>query len=216
MASGFARDPSWFFESKRRDKAVSSLQYYFKAFTGSHFERIADHDEPNRITARDIVAVSMLGGFDIPAAKSIWLLNEGADQVHELLRLVRPDQHIWDDDIDLTREGPLWRLWNLVRANGWHDNVSGMGRTKTSKLLAAKRPHAVPIYDSFVAKALFGGDDHANYWDLWHERLTGALGDELRTVVDDVRRRAGVGGDLSILRVIDVVVWMWEHDRHHL
>jgi Family of unknown function (DUF6308) len=214
MTSGFARDPAWFFEPKRRDKAVASLQYYFKSFTGSHFERIADHDNPNRITARDIVAVSMLG-VDIPAAKSIWLLNEGADQVQALLRLVRPDQHIWDDDVDLTREGPLWRLWRLVRLSGWHDNVSGMRRTKTSKLLAAKRPHAVPIYDAFVAEALFGGEDPENYWNVWHERLTGAPGEELRAAVDHVRDEAGIGDDLSILRVIDVIVWMWEHDRKH-
>ena len=33
---------------------------YFASFSGSWFDRLARHDEPNRITADDLVAVSML------------------------------------------------------------------------------------------------------------------------------------------------------------
>jgi hypothetical protein len=181
MSSDLKRDPAWFFEANQRVQAIEALGRYFTAFTGSWFDRIADHAHPDQITARDLVAVSMLG-VDVPAGTSIWLLNEGTERVRELLSRCPADQHLWDDDIDLTRDGPLWSLWSLLRTKGWKANVGGMGRTKTSKLLEAKRPHSVPIYDSFVASALFDGEP-TNYWDTWHERLTGPSGDQLRALV---------------------------------
>ena len=39
-------------------------------------------------------------------------------------------------------------LWNLLMSR------PNLGATTVSKLLAAKRPHLVPIYDSYVADAL--------------------------------------------------------------
>lgn len=155
----------------------------------------------------------MLSVDNIPAGTSIWLLNDGARPVQELLEQVPHQQKLWDHDIDLSSEGRLWHLWSLIRSSGWRDNNGGVGWTKTSKLLATKRPHAVPIYDSLIENALFGGRKPKNYWNIWRERLTGEQGIALRTLVDDVRKEAGVGNNLSLLRTIDIVVWMWEKDR---
>jgi len=208
---GFTTDPAWFFEEDQRRAAVEALQRYLDGYTGSWFERLADHEHPNEITARDLVAVSCLS-VEIPAATSIWVLNDGAAQVSSLLSRVPTSQRIWSDDVDLTEGGPLWQLWDALRNNGWRTQGKGMGRTKTSKLLAAKRPHIVPVWDSLVSRALFT-EREENDWQLWHERLRGADGEQLRHLVEDVRSEADVPVDMSILRVVDVVVWMREEGR---
>lgn len=66
MADPFARDLGWFLEGHNRRVAINSLQQYFAGFTGSRFDRLADHEHPNEITTNEIVAVSTLG-VDIPA-----------------------------------------------------------------------------------------------------------------------------------------------------
>jgi hypothetical protein len=86
---------------------------------------------------------------------------------------------------------------------------SGMGRTKTSKLLAAKRPHLLPVWDSVVAEALLGPKPTSTaWWALWQERLRGGDGDELRHKVDALIKNVPEARHLSVLRTVDIVIWM--------
>ena len=85
MSSVFVRKPIYFFEGNNRQEAVESLRDYFARFRGSWFERLVDREEPDSITARDIVAVSTLS-VDIPPGTAIWLLGEGKEQVTALPR----------------------------------------------------------------------------------------------------------------------------------
>jgi hypothetical protein len=94
MKSPFVRDPLALFEEDAKT-ARKDLKRYMEGFTGSHFEALADTEEPNRITERDILAVSMLS-VDVPAATTIWLLGEGAARVSALLTKV-PNVPIWSD-----------------------------------------------------------------------------------------------------------------------
>jgi hypothetical protein len=201
----------WFFASRRNGKAVKALRRYSEKYTGSRFERIADTENPNRITERDLVAVSMLN-VSIPASTSIWLLEDGADHVAALLADIPVGQTLWSPDVDLSPTGALWRLWGAVRSGGWPTPVGGMGRTKTSKLLAAKRPQLVPIYDAYIASTLFDTKPD-NYWETWRQRLIASDGESLRRAATDAHDESGVAEDLSVLRVIDIVIWMWENDR---
>lgn len=211
MSNAFARDPSWFIEAGNGRLAVGWLRDYFASYTGSRYEVIADHAHPNEITARDIVAVSMLG-VDIPAPTSAWLLGDGAKDVAELLRQIPPGQTIWDPKVDFSLGGPAWPLWDLLRKSGWPTPQGGMGWTKTSKLLATKRPHLIPIYDSLVAAALYT-EKRGNYWAAMRSRFQGESGEALQKLLDHVRAEAGVGEHLSLLRVLDIVVWMWAKHR---
>jgi len=70
-----------FFAGDAGPVASTAIRQYFEDhYTGSQFERLADGDA-NRITANDIVAVSMLG-VDVPPAVSVWLLgSDGQDAV---------------------------------------------------------------------------------------------------------------------------------------
>jgi len=197
--------PSGFLSGSRRAPAVQHLQTYFDSYTGSWFERLADPN-PNRITANDFAAVSMLG-VNIPANTAIWLLNDGATEAGRLLETVPSDLAIWDASADLSADGEMWKLWDHVRGGGWPQHVGGMGTTKTSKLLAIKRPHLVPIHDSLVEAALFDTPP-ANYWEPWQSWFVGAAGQELSDLARDVRDEARVGADLSVLRILDIVIWM--------
>jgi hypothetical protein len=54
---------------------VLTKRFWSESFTGRWFHVLADHDHPNEVTARDIVAVSTLG-VTVPRAVTIWLLSE--------------------------------------------------------------------------------------------------------------------------------------------
>lgn len=199
----FMTDPATFLADA---KAERRLQDYFDRYTGSWFERLADED-PHRFTARDIVAVSTLA-VDIPAPTSIWLLTDGAAEASALLEKIPPQQAIWDEAADLSREGPAWKLWDLVRASGWPERRGGMGPTKTSKLLTTKRPHLVPVQDKVVTTTLFGKPRVDGYWAAWRRRLAGPAGAELRASAESLRDAVPAASGLSVLRVLDIIVWM--------
>jgi hypothetical protein len=190
---------SHFFQGDERENALSSLRAYLHpgAFTGAWFERIP-HTDPYAITAEDIVAVSMLS-VDIPPRLSAWLLGDGAPLVRSLLEEIPVDERIGDSDSLLLENGPAWKLWNQLR------NFSDVGRTKTSKLMARKRPRLIPIYDSVVGKAL-GIENSKNTWELWN----GFMRD---FGISDFREDAHNAGasHLSDLRIIDIVIWMRCH-----
>ena len=204
MDAHFTTQPMEYFVDEARAEAVDRLKEY-QGKTGFHFDRIRDTN-PFTITARDIVAVSMLS-VEVPASVSVWLLEgKGAEVTGNLLRDIEPpDVKIWDDDVNLQSDSPAWTLWNVV------DGQRGMGATKTSKLLAAKRPHLLPVSTtSSVMRSSRGREERTSerdYWDLWREVLRGPDGVELRSAVEEVRREAGYDESTSILRVIDIVVW---------
>jgi hypothetical protein len=199
----FMRRPIDYFRGDCRPAAISALMDY-REKTGFHFDRFTSETDPDSITAQDIVAVSMLS-VDIPARTSIWLLTEGADRVSELLTQINRDAKIWDDNVEITKGSPAWALWDEV------DDLYGMGAAKTSKILAAKRPHLFPILDDVVRESLFGSrlrrEVEHEYWNLWRNELQGDAGVELRHAVQSVRSDADYDSSMSVLRVIDIVVW---------
>ena len=200
--------PSLYFEGKRRGEAVEAVKDYFSSYTGSWFEHFSDNTHPYAITERDILAVSMLS-VHIPAGTTIWLLGEGKKQVSDLLRRIPVGQTIWDPDADLSRSGKPWELWELIRTNTWPNNggSTGMGETKISKLLAAKRPDLFPIQDSVLRNALFGGKRVRDYWAPWRNFHLSDEGERLRSVAREVGADAGVDSAVPVLRIIDVVIW---------
>ncbi len=72
--------------------------------------------------------------------------------------------------------------------------------TKTSKLLAAKRPYLVPIRDSVVEHLLGAG----KAW--WAPMRELAKDERVRTLVDHVSAEV-VPDNVSYLRRLDVVLW---------
>ncbi|MGW5525249.1 DUF6308 family protein [Gordonia sp. NPDC003950] len=194
------------------DAAVDALKDYFQddgalAYSGSRFERFAGGgDRPevaNEFTAEDIVAVTLLS-VDIPGTAALRILGDRdpgyREQLCDLLSTLPTDVDLADaTDEHLVTAG---KLWSLVSAN------RRVGRAKTSKLLARKRPRLLPFLDSVVAREV--GHDPRKY-DFYRNLRSGLLADEKRLVrhLKEIREKSEVGGDISVIRTFDILVWMW-------
>jgi hypothetical protein len=153
---------------------------------------------------------------DIPPNKSIWILNDGAEQITDLLSAITPaGLAIWDPSADLGPTGAAWRLWFLLkdRTSSRPKEGGGLATTKLSKLLAAKRPDLVPIHDSLIHKALFDGNRISNYLEPWIDLHRSSGGERLRQRAFAVRDEAPVLPQIGPLRIIDIVIWHWA--KHH-
>ena len=182
--------------------AKSSLEAYFfmHAYTGSSFETFCGND-PDNFTAEDIVAVSMLS-VRIPPSASRWILKTGQEDLFKLLSKIEQDLSIDHPDADLTEGSHAWNLKKILISR-W-----GVGETKASKLLAAKRPFLFPIYDQHVAKALQLSPE--KYWERWQEFMRSRNGEKASKMIEQIAQSLDKP-HLSTLRLLDIVIWMQQH-----
>lgn len=195
--------------NRRTEEAAQLLQRYYAtseagvpAYSGSQFEAIAAmNTDPYSIGPADFIAASMLS-VDIPAQAVIRLLGPDTGEITELLQQIPIDRDIIDvDSEELATGSAASKLWGVLRRGG-----DGMGRTRTSKLIAAKRPRLIPIWDSFVERAT--GLDTSDYWRGFQRVLT-AEDHAVWTWLTDVRNHApDVPTGISNLRILDVLLWM--------
>lgn len=186
------------------DDAEAMLDHYLdRSFSGAWFEKLGGPgDDPSvadRFTAADVVAVSTLS-VRARARSAIELLSSPcADELTGLLAAIPRDV-----DLHVATDEHLDRVY---AAQGALDGIRGIGDVTRSKLLARKRPRLVPIRDQHVLRALLGQD---------HGDFTQPLRDALRDD-DEVRGRLGAlrapenRSHLSLIRVLDIVVWMRTH-----
>ena len=193
------------------DRCVDDLRSYFEPsgdsasgwkFSGAMFERFAGGgDAPgvrDVLAPADIVAVSFLS-VSVPGHAAIALLGGMADQISQLLAAIPTDVDLYDPDAGdlVAADSAASTLWTLI------ERLDGIGWVTAGKLLARKRPRLIPVYDSVVKDALQPNDDR--FWSPLHAELQDPV---LVSRLDEIRSTAGVGSDISLLRVLDVVVWM--------
>jgi hypothetical protein len=181
---------------------MSSLEAYFfkQAFTGSSFETFCDKD-PYTFTANDVVAVSMLS-VNIPPSASRWILGEGRARLDNLLREIDAETTISSPLADLGKESFAWELWNEIHS------LPDVGETKTSKLLATKRPFLFPIFDRHVSVALRISPN--SYWQPWQQFMQSENGERAARTVTQMAASLNKS-HLSPLRLLDIIVWMQRH-----
>jgi len=198
------------FIDEPNDAARSSLAAYFHpgAFTGSSFERFA-RPGLNHFTSDDVVAVSMLS-VNVPAPVSRWILGAGVAELAMILDRIDPSLRIEDAEADLSKGSPTYQLWERLRRP---ENRWGMGETKTSKLLATKRPNLFPVFDRHVAEAL--SISKFEYWKPWQEFMRSPEGHRCSQLVLDLAGELGIEG-VSVLRLFDVIVWMRQHGHRYI
>lgn len=157
---------------RRTEDAMVLLQSYYAttasglpAYSGSQFEAVAVlNPDPYSIGPADFTAVSMLS-VDVSAQAAIRLMGRDADEISQLLRRIPTDRDIVEVDSDeLATGSAASELWQVLRRGR-----DGLGRTTTSKLIAAKRPRLLPIWDSFVEEAT--GLDTSDYWRKFQQVL---------------------------------------------
>jgi hypothetical protein len=109
----------------------------------------------------------------------------------------------------LRKGSAAWTAWELI------DDLEDVGRTLASKLLARKRPQLLPVLDDVVVCALRLGSE--DVWQSIYEFVTeesGSVVEELGNIQNEAAKAVPGVSDLSILRVLDIVVWM-EHRPDH-
>lgn len=195
------------------DEGVGYLKrYYFaevESYTGSEFERIgAEPDVENTFTAADLYSVETLA-VRVPARAGIAILGEESSAFNGLLEQI-PNEAIGslsesEFEEHLGLESKAMRLWDILRRNRPGDSRWGLGPTTTSKIMARKRPHLIPIEDSVVNRVI--GLGCGDSWRLWWEAFH-AEGDYLEKRATKLRAEIG-RPELSSLRVFDVMLWMW-------
>lgn len=195
------------------DAAVEVLRRYFstdgaKHFTGAYFDRFAGGgDRPevaDQFTADDLVAVSMLS-VDVGGEAALRLLVTQRDRFNGLLAAIPRDEHLAELSSDEVGPG-----WSVRAAEHALRGIPGIGRTTASKLLARKRPHLVPIFDSVVEREL--SLHNQQLWAPLHAWLT-ADGGMNQKRLQDLHERAGLDAQVSTLRVFDVLTWMTGRDH---
>lgn len=123
------------------DQVRSGVERYLDRsndYAGELFNEIGDDGCTDSITETDLLAVSLLD-MSIPPRAVRNLIHEPASRqrIQALLGKVPVEIPLWEaEDVHLDA---CLDLWGLVRG------IRGMGRTRTSKLLARKRPHLMPI-----------------------------------------------------------------------
>lgn len=191
------------------DAAAHQLRRYYgetsegvPRYSGARFESIAAlNSDPNTLGPADFVAVSMLS-VEVSGQAAIRLLGRDAPTISELLRQIPTDVDIVDVDTALLRaESPADELWYVLRRG-----QDGVGPTTTSKLMAAKRPRLLPIWDSFVERAT--GLGTLGYW----EKMQYVLNEDHRLVwhwLGDLKAEVPeMPASVSELRMLDVLLWM--------
>lgn len=173
-------------------RARRDLESYTKTYRGAFFDHLTRSTPPGTFTAQDLVAIGGLSE-SIPIEVAAAILDTDHAELGRLLAAVPDDVDIWEArDEDLS---PAYALWSRL------SSYRGMGRVRTSKLLAAKRCRLVPMWDRNV-KAALGLRDDDNQWELWRAALAD---DDTRQLI--VGATPGVAERLSIIRRLDIVAW---------
>lgn len=175
-------------------QATTDLATYFTSYAGRWFEHFSALSEPDRLNANDIIACGALSvEFD---GRTIDRLMVREAEINALLaQCPRREVPLWELQVDGVDYQALSDLYTLLRG------IDGMGPVRTSKLLACKRPHAVPIRDS-VVEALLGPT--TEWWRPWRDVVDN---ENLRALVAAVTPPEVPDGT-SILRRLDVILWM--------
>jgi Family of unknown function (DUF6308) len=146
------------------------------------------------VTRDDLLAVTLLDVRFGPRAARL-LLEQRSEVITARLQKIDPTIRLWQAS-DALLDGDLDALLTLLT------EVHGVGPVIAGKLLARKRPHLVPVVDAVVVRVL--GPQPGGYW----RAIRAALADDERRV-RLTSLRPEVEGRLSILRMLDILLWMY-------
>ena len=217
----FENDPYDLLRALKHETAVELVRRYRSEFTGGWFEALIDLEHPNEITAQDLLAVECLS-VRVPVRVSIWILDQGRQEIAELLsdERLRPNRELWECALtDVASDSPAAKLWTLLQGDAWRafwpreTDAKGVGPVTAGKLLAAKRPQMIPVVDTVVREALRAPEDR--FWEsMWRAMQRDELRRELEAIREEACREEASGKTRlprrhpSLLRTLDIVVWM--------
>lgn len=170
-------------------------------FAGATFDLLVPN-YPFSYEASDALAASLLDVRFIPSAVRRLLSNP---KFTALLMQIPVDVSLWEaTDEMLDEHSPSQALWEELRRLG------EVGPTRASKLMARKRPHLIPVIDSVTRTGL--GIGRGNAWLLLREALSEK---SRRQRIDDLRP-LWLSSEVSTLRILDALMWMWLSRSEHV
>lgn len=189
--------------------------YFLQDDAGSHFETLGGGGDSAHakygITSYDILSLSCMS-MEIKARPMLKLLegDEGS-QMAALLEQIPSDVDLSGaPKAILARDSAAWKAWDLLRGTGF-------GPSGTSKLLARKRPRLIPVLDSVVRCAMglpsAPVDDWKWAWGIWNDTNYDVAA-HVRAIQDAATHHPDIA-NLSLLRVLDIVIWA-EHNKLHV
>jgi len=163
-------------------------------------------DDPNQFTAADLLAVQCLS-VTVPIEVAIDLLEGDLGlQIGDLLAKINSDTDLGTGDsrslVDDGQEAD--QAWKLLKRQ---DDV---GWVTAGKLLARKRPRLIPIWDN-VVRCAFGRPKSA--W-IWLDHMLREKDGMLLQLLSKAREDGELTEQISLLRTLDVVVWMRHRNSH--
>ncbi|BCY07128.1 DUF6308 family protein [Actinoplanes sp. L3-i22] len=195
------------------DDARDDLIAYFnedgeRRYTGRRFDSFAGGGDlpgvQDVFTPEDLLAVQALSVV-VPSETVFDLLGGPLGrELTALLARVPVDVELGTRDARKLVQGPVLEAWQLLKEQ------KRIGYVTAGKLIARKRPHLIPVYDE-VIRCQFGGPQQV--WIRLHDRLREDDG-QLRGMLAALRTRAQISPRISLLRVLDVVLWMRHHAEH--
>jgi len=189
------------------EQAADDLHRYLSSFGGARFDRLIDRQTIDEFTVADFKAVHELNVNVLHTARQ-WLQGEGRSQVQQLLHSIPADLDIWEVpadrfDSDLGPCSAAWQLWEIIADR--QDGAGFAGKYVTaSKLLHGKRPRLIPIYDrGGIGEAL-----DVSHRDIWEAMWCVLRDRRIRQSLLDLQTNVNEAAGLSLLRVLDIVLWM--------
>lgn len=177
---------------------------------GRHFDDLGHGEEtPNVITATDLLAVSFLS-VNVPPRATWSIIETRSSELTSVLADIPASMPIEDQKCESSTyasTSALQKLWNLLRRDE-AGHLWKMGPTTVSKVIARKRPGLVPIQDSVVMRELRAED--ATYWDMWWQAMHLEIDGQMVVIefTKSLREKVPEASQLSLLRVLDIVIWM--------
>jgi hypothetical protein len=195
------------------NRPVDRLRRYYTTKPGRNFDTLcgggARPETQDRFVADDVVAVALLS-VDIPPAAIVTLLDEKRELLSGFLqahvgeqsdtRALPLDQDLWDVDKSLIKPGSQAdKLWHEL------DAIEGIGWVTTGKLMARKRPRLIPGFDRVIRACLMPKKSNT-WWVSLHDAVDQDRG--IVTRLEELKADAELPDEVSLLRVLDVAVWM--------
>ena len=198
MSTAFHFDVVTYFEQNGA-QIRGDLGEYFSRYTGRWFEHWSEAGDEERFDLHDVAACASLGVSLSGDAVAALLVESAEPLTAALAACPGRDVRIWElDRADVDDGGAFMTLYRALRVL-----VPDVGYVRATKLLASKRPHAMPIRDT-VVEWLLGLRPKQNDWLGWHALMSDA---DFRRMVERVSADV-VPRETSLLRRVDVALWM--------
>lgn len=173
------------------------------AYSGARFDTFGGGgdaaDTCDRFTSDDLVALSFLA-VSVPGHAASAVLERKRHMLNGLLAEIPADVDLWAaDESVIADDSPAAKLFHEL------DSLDGVGWVTAHKLLARKRPRLLPVYDSVVEAAL-----QPNQRAYWRPLRTDLQQDGVVKQLGKIRSAANVDESISLLRILDIVIWMRE------